>query len=103
MYKVEFLPIAKQDLKDTAFYIRDELNNPSAAVKIVEDIIEASERLRDFPYANPVHTTIRPLKNEYRKVVVNNYLLFYSVSESEKTVTIYRIVYGRRDLNSIIK
>lgn len=102
MYKVEFLPVAKQDLTEIALYIKDKLNNPIAAYNTVEQIVEASEKLGSFPYSNPVYTPLRPLKKEYRKIPVKNYMLFYTVDETEKLITVSRIIYTRRNLSSQI-
>lgn len=102
MYKVEFLPIAKQDLSEIVLYIKNELNNPQAAESFLDEVISAAERLGGFPYSNPVHNMIKPLKNEYRKTFVKNYILFYTVDENKKLVTVSRIIYGRRDISKHI-
>lgn len=33
----------------------------------------------------------------FRKTMVDNYIIFYTVSEKDKTVAVVRILYGRRD------
>ncbi|MCR5653273.1 MAG: type II toxin-antitoxin system RelE/ParE family toxin [Ruminococcus sp.] len=103
MYRVEYLLSAKQDLSEIALYIRDELCNPTAAINLVEEIIKVSERHANYPYSNPVYIPIKPLKNEYRKILVKNYMLFYTVDETQKIVTISRIIYAKRNLNTQIK
>ena len=50
-----------------------------------------------MPYLNPVYTPIRPLGYEYRKAKIKNYLMFYKVDEQEKTITIMRVMYSKRD------
>lgn len=102
MYRVEFLPIAKQDLTEIALYIKDNLNNPIAAYNTVEQIVEAAKKLEAFPYSNLVYTPVRPLKKEYRKIPIKNYMLFYTVDETEKLVTVSRVIYARRNLSSQI-
>lgn len=71
-------------------YIRDKLVNKQAAVRLSEPFVEAAERLSSFPYENPVYVPIRPLKEEYRKVIMENYLIFYYVKESAKIVVIFQ-------------
>ena len=102
MYKVEFLPIAKQDLREIALYISNDLCNPTAAVNLVEEIVEATEKLSDFPYSHHMYYPIRPLKKEYRKIPIRNYMVFYTVDEQQKNVTISRIIYAKRNLSSQI-
>jgi len=102
MYRLEFLPIAKQDMLAIMEYISIELFNPSAAEKLAYEMIEAAENLTIFPYANPVHNPVKPLKNEYRKLIVRKYIMFYWVHEKEKVVTIARVIYSRRDYDKLL-
>lgn len=103
MYKVEYLPSALKDMSEIISYITKELDNRTAAGKLSEKFIETAGRIGDFPYSNPVYIPIKPLKNEYRKVVVENYLMFYSVNEEEKTVTVSRVIYGKRNYDKTIE
>ena len=102
MYQLEFLPIAKQDMTETVRYISHELCNPSAAEKLADEIIEAAEKLAEFPYINAIHPTIKLLKQEYRKLIVRNYIMFYWIDEQEKRVTIARFIYARRNYEKLL-
>lgn len=103
MYKLEFLPAARLDMIDIVRYISRDLGNPTAAERIAAALIRAAESIPDFPYANPGYYPIRPLKHEYRKLSVENYLIFYWVDEAQKTVTVARVVYARRDYGVILE
>ena len=103
MYNVEYLPSAMQDMVEIVVYIARELNNPTAAEHIAERLAAAGESLRDFPYAQPAYAPLRPLKHEYRKPLVENYMMLYWVSESEKRVTIARVVYARRNYAKLLE
>lgn len=96
MYKLEYLPAARQDMVEIVRYVSQELGNPIAAERLAEELIEAGEDLPRFPYAYPVYVPIRPLKHEYRKLLVRNYIMFYWVDEREKLVTIARVIYAGR-------
>lgn len=102
MYKLEFLPVAKDDMLEIIKYISGELKNKQAAENLAEEFISAAESLRQFPYSHQVYSPLKPLETEYRKVIVKNYLMFYTVDEKEKTVTIMRVIYARRDLTKQI-
>jgi len=97
MYQLVFLPTARQDMTDIVHYISHELLNPRAAEALADEMIGAAERLCDYPYINVVHPMIRPLKHEYRKLLVKNYIMLYWVDEHEKLITIARVMYARRD------
>lgn len=97
MYKLEYLPVAQQDLIDIVRYISQELKNSDAANHLAAALIEAAESTLVFPYANPSYQTLRPLKHEYRKIPVQNYLIFYWVDEKKKLVTVARVLYAKSD------
>ncbi|EID85993.1 addiction module toxin, RelE/StbE family [Treponema sp. JC4] len=103
MYIIEYLSDALEDLKEITSYITNNLQNPSAAKKNYMEIIAEIESLSDFPYSAPIYYPLRPLKKEYRKLLVNNYLIFYWVCEKAKTVTIARIIYARRNISRILE
>lgn len=102
MYKVEYLPIAQNDMVDISRYISRELQNPTAAVRLADKMVTSADRLSFSPYMNPVYMPIRPLKNEYRKLLVDNFLMFYYVNEQEKIITIARVIYAKRDYDKIL-
>lgn len=101
MYQLEYLPVAMQDMMEIARYISHNLSNPVAAEQLANEMVSAVDRLMEFPYSNATHSTIKPLKREYRKLIVKNYLLLYWVDESDKKVTVARVVYGRRDYEKL--
>lgn len=55
-----------------------------------------------MPYKHGVYFPLRPLKHEYRKLLVDNYVMFYYVDESKKLITIARVIYAKRDLDKIL-
>ncbi|WP_124099473.1 type II toxin-antitoxin system RelE/ParE family toxin [Ruminococcus sp. Marseille-P6503] len=102
MYTIEYLPIAKSDMVDIAKYIGVKLENPEAAERLAEKMIEAAEKLTDMPYKCPVHIPVKPLRHEYRKLIVQNYIMFYWVDEDKKRITIARVVYTGRDYENLL-
>ena len=84
-------------------YISKKLKNPSAANNLAEEMFEAIEKTKDFPYANSALVPIRPLRFEYRKLMVGNYMILYRVEETEKLITVARVVYSKRDYGKAIE
>ena len=103
MYKLEYLPVARQDMVEIVRYISQELQNPTAADQLAVELIEAGDCILRFPYANPSYTPIRPLKHEYRKLLVQNYFIFYWVDEAKQLVTVARVVYAKRDYERLLE
>ena len=97
MYTVEYLPLALNDLKEIAKYIAEKLGSPKVAINLVKEITEAVEAVREFPYSQSLYTPIKPLTHEYRKLVVNNFLVFYWVSDSTQVIMVARVLCNRRN------
>ena len=97
MYSLEYLPAALQDMAEIARYISIDLKNPATAERLAVELIAAADSIPKFPYANPTYIPIRPLKREYRKLLVQNHLMLYWVDEEKRLVTIACVIYGRRN------
>ena len=102
MYDLEFLPAAQRDLVQISKYIAKTLQNPIAAMDVIDRMIQTAEDLRRHPYICPAYYPPHQLKFEYRKLIVGNYILFYRVSEQKKCITVVRVIYAKRDYSAII-
>ncbi|MBR1830444.1 MAG: type II toxin-antitoxin system RelE/ParE family toxin [Atopobiaceae bacterium] len=98
-YKVVVQPIALRDMTDAVTYIADELKSPSAAERLSEKLVQGIESLAKLPTRCPTHRVSRPLKREYRQLRVDNYLVLFTVSEENETVTVAHVLYARRSLD----
>lgn len=103
MYNVGYLPLALQDMVEIVEYISRELCNPEAANNLADLFMKEIDSLSMFPYTHERYDSPYPLRHEYRKLVVNNYLVFYWVDEPKKQVTVSRVLFGRRDYTSVLK
>lgn len=103
MYKLEYLPVAQRDMVEIVRYISGELQNLAAADRLAMELVNAAESILTFPYALPAYQPIRPLKREYRKILVQNFLMLYWVDEAKKLVTIARVVYAKRDVARLLE
>ena len=103
MYKLEYLPVARKDMLEIVRYISQEVQNPDAAARLAVELVDATEGVLLFPYANPTYQPIRSLKHEYRKILVQNHLMFYWVDEEKKLVTVARVVYAKRDYGQLVE
>lgn len=103
MYKLEYLPVARKDMLEIVRYISGELQNPDAADCLAVKLVDAAESVLTFPYATPAYQPIRPLKHEYRNILVQNYLMFYWVNEEKKLVTVARVIYAKRDYGRLLE
>jgi toxin ParE1/3/4 len=98
MHSLQYLPLARSDIRDTLLYIAEELKNPEAALLLMDKLEQAILRLREFPYAHPLYHSPMRLVSETRFVPVENHLVFYTVLEPEHTVEIRRVLYDKMDM-----
>lgn len=97
IYKVLMTQPAADDLKGISAYISNELREPVAAKKLVNKIKEAVTSFSELPTRHAL------ISDEYlaavgiRRIMIDNYMIFYIVSEKDATVTVVRILNGKRE------
>jgi addiction module RelE/StbE family toxin len=92
-YKVNFLELAKQDRLNIQNYLRRFY--PNTPKKFITHLKQSIENLKTMPFMYAQYEWNR----NYRKIVVDKYLVFYKVDEGSKTINIYRILPGSWDLS----
>lgn len=102
LYRVLMTESATDDLQSIAGYIADELLEPAIAKKLVSKIKEAVMSLSKLPTRHVLVADERLAAQGIRKLIVENYIAFYVISEKDETVTVIRILYGRRDWEHLI-
>jgi len=95
--------LAERELNKIDHYISNDLMAPIAAQRIVAEIKAAVLSLDEMPYRYPeVDAEIIGIPG-IRKCVIENYIAFYRVRESDKTVHILRLLYGMRDWQTFLR
>ncbi len=94
---------AESDLDGIVSYIAAELANPKAASDFVDKLQDNIEEARSFPESGSlVNNEFLQIEN-VRKKLVGNYIMYYLPNEEEKVIYILRIVYGKRNMDEILK
>lgn len=102
-YSYLFTEKAEQDFDEILRYISVDLANPIAAQNLGRKIFEKIDVVRSFPDLGA------PLDNEFlsdksvRKLLVDNYIIYYKTDYNEKIIYIIRVVYGKRNIDEILK
>lgn len=99
-YQLRYLPIFYEDMAEVVDYISNDLQNPTAAMKLI-DLTEQAilKRLVNPLSFQPIRSK-RERKYPYYRINVNNYAVFYVVIDN--IMEIRRFLYSRRDIQSII-
>jgi len=89
--------LAKDDLVCAISYIADMLKAPLAAERLLDDIEKEPAVLAENSYLFPLSHDEYIAHRGIRHAKVKNYMLFYTVNEDARTITIIRMLYARRD------
>ena len=65
--------------------------------------MDGAKSILIFPYGSAKYTTTSLLKNEYRSFRIKNYLMFYTISEKDKIITVVRVLYQKMNLENALK
>jgi len=102
MYSLIITDIAEEDILNTIIYIADVLKAPTAANNLLDEIEKHEEILENTPNIYPLVPDEYLAQNGLRFALIKNYLMFYTINEDEKVVTVIRFLYGRRDWKNIL-
>ena len=101
-YKIIVTDEANADIDEIIGYIVNSLKNPIAASKLLSEIEDIYDVLKENPEAFAYCNDDYLRGNGYRKIPVKNYIIFYRVNYETDTVYVMRAIYGRRDYVKLI-
>lgn len=97
-YSIIYAPSAGRDLEEIREYITREFYDSETANRQVNRIVKAVNTIAFFPKMY----RIRRKDTGMRICPVDNYLITYYVDDERHVINISHIIYGRRDINSVI-
>ncbi len=103
-YKIRYLPLFYEDVASIASYISETLNNPKAALNLVDDVECAILERLESPEVFEKYKSEEDRECPYYRIRVRNYLVFYVVLEEgkQKVMEVRRFLYGRRYLDGLL-
>ena len=97
MASVVFTEPAEYDLLDIEYYIFVDLCNPQAAHRISDGILEAVDRLVEYPEGHPLVDDELLRHIGLRMTYFDNYNIFYYYDRENEVVYIIRVLYNKAD------
>lgn len=94
-YNLTFLPLFEEDLNRIVDYISLQLQNPKAALQLVDQVYAAIQERLPFAESFEKVVTKKDREATYYRIYVNNFMVFYVVQGT--TMEVRRILYGRQD------
>ena len=103
MYKVVISPSANADLFNALKYIAYELENPSAAEKLADEVERCYADLEEMPAAHELCRDPVLRRLGYRRYPIDNYIVIFRVVEKVKEVRVVHFFHMTQDYLSALK
>lgn len=101
-YQIQYTPLAYEDLDRIDSYIAETLVNPSVADRLMEKMETSIHQLKEFPYIGSEVADPYLAAKGYRKLVVDNYIVFHLVNDERRMVLIMRVIHGAREYRDLL-
>ena len=102
VYEVIVLPEAEWDSEQITRYLTEELSAPGAAAALLREMNDCYDSLEQTPYMFEVCRNPQLRNRGYRRAVIGNYVMIYTVDEVQRKVYILRFFYGARDYERML-
>ena len=102
-YQLHITSTAEHDIMRAVDYIEFVLKNPQAADNLLDVVTKQIETLSDFPQKFRIVDDPVLASWEIRFVIINNYLVFYTINEEKQTVIAVRFLYKKSNWCSILQ
>ena len=99
-YQVFTTEKAEEDLNSIADYLIYKLLAGETAMKQIGRIEQAVMSLEEMPERYHIYDKEPWKEKDLRVMCIDHYLVFYITDNDNKTVTVIRIMYGKRDIES---
>lgn len=99
-YKLSVLPLFEEDLNGIVDYITEQLNNPTAALNLVDDIESAIKERLEAPVAFAPYQSSKKRIHPYYRINVKKYSVFYVVIGD--ILEVRRVLYSGRDIDRLL-
>ena len=101
-YRVIIEKPAQQDLRDIYEYINKALMEPVIAKRLVGRIRKAIEGLDHMPERFSLYDSEPWRSKGIRRMNIDNFAAFYTVVKDDLTVSVLAVIFGRRDISSVL-
>jgi len=90
-YSLEYISTFHTDI---ANFERVLAEYPKKAKRLLEKMDTKLKNLIDFPQMYPIYDDFPA----FRRIVIEDYLIFYLINEQAKIVEVHRLIYGSMDI-----
>lgn len=101
-WKVVLTPEFKQEFRNIYAYIAEVLLVPETAKKQVGRILDEVEKLNVMPQKFALVEKEPWHSRGLRKLIVDNYIVFYMPNEKTSEVIVFHVFYGGRNIDDLL-
>ncbi|MDR0910012.1 MAG: type II toxin-antitoxin system RelE/ParE family toxin [Spirochaetaceae bacterium] len=101
-YTVDVTAEAEEDMNDIFLYISNVLQSPIAAGEHLLAFETAINSLHENPYRYPKSYDPFLAAKGYHRILVKNYIIFYTIDDESKNALVMRVIYGSRNLPDLL-
>lgn len=102
-YKVIITPTAYNEINNIYDYITINLYAEEAAKNLMKKVEEKIQNLKISPKMYNEIEKIDEVKRTYRRLVINNYVILYTIDENNYTVFVSHMYYGGTNYMETVK
>ena len=96
-YKVIITPTAYKEINKIYDYISEDLYAEKATKNLMRKVEESIQNLKDAPKIHAKIEKIDELKRQYRRIVIKNFVILYTIDEINKVIYVSHMYYGGRN------
>lgn len=97
IYEVEFTENCIEEMDEIYKYISNKLFANVAANNLIQKVKEEVLALEISPMLYMKIDKTDEFEREYRRIVIKNYIVLYTIDEEQKKVYVSHMYYGRRN------
>jgi toxin ParE1/3/4 len=101
-YEIFIYPKAEKDMEDIFQYVCNELGSPKAARDIINKFENALDNISLFSDSCPYTNNEAIIDKEIRKLIIDNYIVFYKADKENRQINVIRVIYGMRNYADIL-
>ena len=100
-YKLRYLPLFYEDLKQKVCYIAEDLHNDKAADDLIDEVERAILERQPVAETFEPYYSLKERRYPYYRIYVKNYVIYYVVIDDgpgEKIMELRRFLYNKQDI-----
>lgn len=95
-YDIIVTETCQKEIEQIYDYISNNLYAEKAAKRLMGKVEKSIKNLKYFPYIHSmIKSKYKNVKENYRRIIVNNYVILYLIAEEEKSIYISHMFYSK--------